>query len=241
MARYIGRFMKDVLGENGHEAEICQRLIEIEASSRGRAIELAKMKLVKTSRIGPARGSRLHCGADSLWAGIAGIASAVINALAAARRSQKHSVGRSRECTRSAPGISSTSSAGIRTAIETQAEGEAAQSEDLARWFAEQSRGSASTGLDTDPLAAQRARCQTRSTCQRLERNDQRDHSAQTASIAGSTGRDAANYAAARKPLARSIPPSSSSKIPMLRTVAEQQLPQTQRYPQANMRAPWPR
>jgi len=32
MARYVARFMKDVLGENGHEAEICQRSMEIEAS-----------------------------------------------------------------------------------------------------------------------------------------------------------------------------------------------------------------
>jgi hypothetical protein len=42
MARYIARFMKDVLGENGHEAEICQRSIEVEASCRGSAAELAK-------------------------------------------------------------------------------------------------------------------------------------------------------------------------------------------------------
>jgi hypothetical protein len=32
MARYIVRFMKDVLGENGHEAEICQRSMEIGAN-----------------------------------------------------------------------------------------------------------------------------------------------------------------------------------------------------------------
>jgi hypothetical protein len=42
MARYIARFMKDVLGENGQEAEICQRLIEIEASGRKIAAEFAK-------------------------------------------------------------------------------------------------------------------------------------------------------------------------------------------------------
>ena len=33
MARYVARFTKNVLGANGHEAEICQSLIEIEASS----------------------------------------------------------------------------------------------------------------------------------------------------------------------------------------------------------------
>ena len=44
MTRYIVRFMKDVVGENGHVAEICQRSIEIEASSRGHAAELAKIR-----------------------------------------------------------------------------------------------------------------------------------------------------------------------------------------------------
>lgn len=35
MARYIARFMKGVLGENGHEAEICQCSVEIEAPDKG--------------------------------------------------------------------------------------------------------------------------------------------------------------------------------------------------------------
>ena len=52
MARYVARFMKNVLGENGHEAEICQRSIEIEASSVIDATELAKMKFCETERVG---------------------------------------------------------------------------------------------------------------------------------------------------------------------------------------------
>jgi hypothetical protein len=44
MARFVVRFLKDVLGENGHEAEICQSHLEIEAANRTEAIELAKMK-----------------------------------------------------------------------------------------------------------------------------------------------------------------------------------------------------
>jgi hypothetical protein len=52
MARYVARFMKNVLGENGHEAEICQRLIEIEAPSVIDATELAKMKFCETERVG---------------------------------------------------------------------------------------------------------------------------------------------------------------------------------------------
>jgi hypothetical protein len=51
MARYIARFMKGVLGENGHEFEICQRLLEIEASNRGHAIELAKIKFCETEKV----------------------------------------------------------------------------------------------------------------------------------------------------------------------------------------------
>jgi hypothetical protein len=51
MARYVARFMKDVLGENGHEAEICQRSIEIEAASRGHAAELAKIRFCQTENV----------------------------------------------------------------------------------------------------------------------------------------------------------------------------------------------
>jgi hypothetical protein len=51
MARYIARFMKDVLGENGHETEICQRSIEIEASSRGHAAELAKIEFCESENV----------------------------------------------------------------------------------------------------------------------------------------------------------------------------------------------
>ena len=42
MARYVARFMKNVLGENGHEAEICQSSIEVEALSQADAAELAR-------------------------------------------------------------------------------------------------------------------------------------------------------------------------------------------------------
>ena len=51
MARYIARFMKDVLGENGHEAEICQRSIEIEASGHGHAAELAKIQFCESENV----------------------------------------------------------------------------------------------------------------------------------------------------------------------------------------------
>jgi len=51
MARYIARFMKDVLGENGHEAEICQRLIEIEAKNQAGAADAAKIKFCETENV----------------------------------------------------------------------------------------------------------------------------------------------------------------------------------------------
>ena len=51
MARYIARFMKRVLGENGHEAEICQRSVEIEAPSVTDAAELAKIKFCATENV----------------------------------------------------------------------------------------------------------------------------------------------------------------------------------------------
>ncbi len=44
MSRFVVRFMKDVLGENGHECEICQGALEIDASNEGHAAELAKRK-----------------------------------------------------------------------------------------------------------------------------------------------------------------------------------------------------
>ena len=51
MTRYIARFMKDVLGENGHEVEICQRSIEIEAPSGEHAAEMAKIKFCQTENV----------------------------------------------------------------------------------------------------------------------------------------------------------------------------------------------
>jgi hypothetical protein len=51
MTRYVARFMKNVLGENGHEAEICQRLIEIDAPCVTDAAELAKMKFCESENV----------------------------------------------------------------------------------------------------------------------------------------------------------------------------------------------
>ena len=44
MSRYVVRFMKDVLGENGREIEACQGILEVDALNEGQASELAKQK-----------------------------------------------------------------------------------------------------------------------------------------------------------------------------------------------------
>ena len=51
MARYVVRFMKDVLGENGHEAEICQRSIEINAANVLIAADLAKVGFCESEHV----------------------------------------------------------------------------------------------------------------------------------------------------------------------------------------------
>jgi len=43
--------MKDVLGENGHETEICQRLLEIEAENQAHAEKVAKVKFCNTENV----------------------------------------------------------------------------------------------------------------------------------------------------------------------------------------------
>ena len=44
MPRYIVRFVKDVLGENGHVCEICQATVELDARNDRHAEENAKQK-----------------------------------------------------------------------------------------------------------------------------------------------------------------------------------------------------
>jgi hypothetical protein len=52
MARYVVRFIKDVLGENGREAEICQSSIEVDAQDRSEAAELAKQDFCRSEKLG---------------------------------------------------------------------------------------------------------------------------------------------------------------------------------------------
>jgi hypothetical protein len=43
--------MKNVLGENGREAEICQSALEVDASNEGQATELAKQKFCEAQAL----------------------------------------------------------------------------------------------------------------------------------------------------------------------------------------------
>ena len=51
MSHFVVSFMKDVLGDNGRQVEICQRTMEINAASEGAATELAKQKFCKAERM----------------------------------------------------------------------------------------------------------------------------------------------------------------------------------------------
>jgi hypothetical protein len=51
MSRYVVHFMKDVLGENGRELEVCQGTLEIDAASEGDAAELAKQKFCESQSL----------------------------------------------------------------------------------------------------------------------------------------------------------------------------------------------
>ena len=44
MSRYVVQFMKDVLGENGRELEVCQGTLEVDSPDEIRATELAKQR-----------------------------------------------------------------------------------------------------------------------------------------------------------------------------------------------------
>ena len=51
MSRYVVRFMKVVLGENGHEAEICQHSMEVEAADKLHASDLAKVSFRESEQV----------------------------------------------------------------------------------------------------------------------------------------------------------------------------------------------
>ena len=51
MSRFVISFMKDVLGGNGREIEICQSTLEIDAPSESEARELAKQRFCQAEQL----------------------------------------------------------------------------------------------------------------------------------------------------------------------------------------------
>ena len=51
MSQYVVQFMKTVLGENGHEVDVCQGTHEVDALTEGQAVELAKRKFCETQSL----------------------------------------------------------------------------------------------------------------------------------------------------------------------------------------------
>ncbi len=51
MSRFVTHFMKNVIGDNGREQEICQCIVEVDAASKAEAVELAKQKFCETERV----------------------------------------------------------------------------------------------------------------------------------------------------------------------------------------------
>lgn len=47
MSRFVVKFMKVVLGANGHEENICQGCVEVDAKNKGAAAVLAKQKFCR--------------------------------------------------------------------------------------------------------------------------------------------------------------------------------------------------
>ena len=51
MSRFVISFMKDVLGDNGRQIEVCQSILEVDAPNEGEATELAKRKFCEAERL----------------------------------------------------------------------------------------------------------------------------------------------------------------------------------------------
>jgi hypothetical protein len=51
MSHFVVSFMKDVLGDNGRRAEICQRILEIDAPTEGEAKDIAKQRFCEAERL----------------------------------------------------------------------------------------------------------------------------------------------------------------------------------------------
>jgi len=51
VSRFIVEFLKDVLGPNGRQAEICQCTLEVEAPDESRAADIAKARFCEQEQL----------------------------------------------------------------------------------------------------------------------------------------------------------------------------------------------
>src|ERR1700746_2733356 len=51
MSWFVVRFMKDVLGENGRQCEVCQSIVEVYAANENEAAEAAKQTFCRTQHL----------------------------------------------------------------------------------------------------------------------------------------------------------------------------------------------
>lgn len=51
MSWFVVRFMKDVLGENGRQCEVCQSVLEVDAANENEAAEVAKERFCRIQHL----------------------------------------------------------------------------------------------------------------------------------------------------------------------------------------------
>ena len=51
MSWFVVRFMKDVLGDNGRHCEVCQSIVEVDASNEDEAAEVAKQTFCRMQHL----------------------------------------------------------------------------------------------------------------------------------------------------------------------------------------------
>jgi hypothetical protein len=51
MSRFVVHFMKDVLGDNGRQREVCQSTVEVDALDEGEAAEFAKKRFCESQAL----------------------------------------------------------------------------------------------------------------------------------------------------------------------------------------------
>ena len=51
MTRYVVKFFKEVLGDNGHQAEICQGALEVDAANSARCCRTRQARILRSKQL----------------------------------------------------------------------------------------------------------------------------------------------------------------------------------------------